>query len=334
MPKNKEALIRYRVINRCIIDYKIVSRQKLITACEAALDKCPISKRTIDGDIHSMRNDLGLGYLAPIKYDRYRQGYYYEDPDYSIDKIPLNNEEIQALTFAATLLEQFKNIEIFSDFSGAVQKIVNAVNLHRLKDEKSTLNFIDFEKVPFFKGSEYLQPIIKAIKEKNVLSITYQKFYSKEQNTHTRHPYLLKEYRNRWYLIGLNDYYKEIRTYGLDRIKSLENSSVKYIDSNFDAKEYFRNTIGLIVPPTKPPKIKLSFIREQGQYVITQPIHESQEIVEENDEKVIINLQVHPTYELKSLILGWGKDVEVLEPVELREEIIKIHKESIGIYKK
>ena len=90
MPKNKEALIRYRVINRSLKDFQYVTKEKMIQACEDTLDIHPIGERTIDGDIHDMRFDNGLGYFAPIKYDRTKRAYYYEDPDYSIDNIPLN----------------------------------------------------------------------------------------------------------------------------------------------------------------------------------------------------------------------------------------------------
>jgi len=70
--------------------------QKLIDFCKEALYKKHIGKRTIAEDIRAMRNDEYLGYFAPIKYDRYKNGYYYEYPDYSIDNIPINNEELQA----------------------------------------------------------------------------------------------------------------------------------------------------------------------------------------------------------------------------------------------
>ena len=110
MPKNKEALIRYRVINRCLKDFEYVTKEKLIQACEKTLDIYPIGERTIDADLHAMRFDNGLGYYAPIKYHRIRKAYYYDDPDYSIDKIPLNEEEIQSLAFVATLLDQFKGV--------------------------------------------------------------------------------------------------------------------------------------------------------------------------------------------------------------------------------
>jgi predicted DNA-binding transcriptional regulator YafY len=333
MPRNKEALIRYRVINRCIKDYTYVTKSQLIEACERALDISPIGQRTIEGDIHAMRYDNALGYDAPIKFDRNRKAYYYDPSDYSIDNIPLNDDELQSLTFAATLLDQFKNVEIFSKFTGSVQKIVDAVNIHRVQHVKGTLDFVDFEKVPFVKGSEFLDPIIKAIRQKQVLKITYRAFHSEKDHHHDIHPYLLKEYRNRWYLIGFHDYFREIRIYGLDRIVELKkNPELTYINSNFSPEDYFKNVIGIFSPLGEPPEIILEFNKETAQYIITQPIHESQQIIGETEDSVTFSLKVHLTVELKQLILGWGNAIKVLKPENIKEEIRNILRENLDRY--
>jgi predicted DNA-binding transcriptional regulator YafY len=333
MPKNKEALIRYRVINRCLKDYKYVTREKLIESCERTLDIYPISERTFNADIHAMRYDNGLGYYAPIRYDRDREAYFYEDPGYSIDNIPLNEEEIQSLSFAATLLDQFKGVSIFNKFAGSVQKIIDAVNIHRASDEETMLNFIDFEKCPYFKGSEHLQVLIRAIRLKQVVYITYRAFQSEKDHHHDIHPYLLKEYRNRWYLIGFHDYFREIRIYGLDRIVSIEEKpEMIYRESDFSSEQYFRNTIGIFSPVTDPPEIVLQFSKETAQYILTQPIHESQITIEEKDDSVTFSLKVHPTVELIQVILGWGDSVKVLEPEFLRNRIVETLTKMTGLY--
>ncbi|MDP1621278.1 MAG: hypothetical protein Q8M08_02960 [Bacteroidales bacterium] len=92
MPANKYALIRYRVINRCLKDFQFASMDKLIQVCEDALSMSPISERTIYQDLKDMREDDQLGYNAPIKLNR-DKGYYYDDPDYSIDNIPLGKRK-------------------------------------------------------------------------------------------------------------------------------------------------------------------------------------------------------------------------------------------------
>jgi len=340
MPLNKEALIRYRIINRCLVDYKVVSKKKLIAACEDALDIHPLGERTIDQDINDMRFDDRLGFKAPIKYDKAKGGYYYEDSEYTIDSIPINEEELKSLAFAATMLDQYKNIGIFSTFSGAIQKIVDTINIRRILKEDSYYPFIDFETIPQLQGSEYLEPLIKAILEKKVISFYYQRFNINKPYRHIVHPFLLKEYRNRWYLIGLNHELNEIRTYGLDRIvpnpkfpeEVFSYPDIDFHTTSFNPKEYFKTTIGIIAPQTKPQHIILEFSKKQANYILTQPIHESQEVIESTDKHLIVSIEVNPTYELISMILGWNGDVKVLEPKSLKNEIVKQLKEGLKKY--
>ena len=328
MPTNKEALIRYRVINRCIKDFKYASLDRLINSCEDALDISHISKRTIYQDIRDMKEDSRLGYMAPIKRDP-NKGYYYDDPDYSIDNIPLNEEEVKALSFAATMLDQFSNTDLFSTFTGAVQKIVDTMNIKRMSDEEDLLSFIEFEQSPVSLGHQFIDPVILAIKEKHVISFSYQRFVEKRPHNHTVHPYLLKQYHNRWYLIGWNHDKRKIFTYSLDRFSGAPKEvDLPYYDIGFNPREFYKSVIGIVMPFEQPQKVVLKFSKEQAWYVITQPIHSSQN-VEMKDDHAVVNLEVVPTYELIMLIMGWGPEVEVLKPASLRKEIMELHRKSL-----
>ncbi|HNX86515.1 MAG TPA: WYL domain-containing protein [Bacteroidales bacterium] len=325
MPANKYALIRYRVINRCLKDYQFATMDKLIQVCEDALSMSPISERTIYQDLRDMREDDQLGYYAPIRLNR-DKGYYYDDPDYSIDNIPLGEEEVKALSFAATMLDQFRNISIFSTFTGAVQKVVEAMNIKRLSKEDDLLPFIEFEHSPVSLGQQFIEPIILAIKNKKVIRFKYQRFVTEKVLSHDIHPYLLKQYHSRWYLIGLHDYHEDVATYCLDRIVSdPEVVDIPYKDIGFNTREYFKSVIGIITSFEKPQKVVLKLTPHQAWYVITQPIHPSQKVTEKKDH-FIVELKVIPTYELIMLIMGWGPEVEVIQPKSLKSRIFELHK--------
>jgi len=167
-----------------------------------------------------------------------------------------------------------------------------------------------------------------------VVEILYQPFHEEHSHRTIVHPYLLKEYKYRWYLIGLNDLSGELRTYGLERIKDVSVSDRKYIPGTLDAKEYFRHTVGIIAPPGPPPLVRVRVMKPQAQYLITQPWHESQNIEQEDEFSVLFSFRVHPTYEFKSLILGYGMDLEVLEPSFLREEIRSVHEQAARKYQR
>ncbi|MEN8226931.1 MAG: WYL domain-containing protein [Bacteroidota bacterium] len=183
--------------------------------------------------------------------------------------------------------------------------------------------FISFRRTPEIKGTTYLNPIIKAIENKQVLRLYYLPFYEDKPYFNEVHPYLLKEHGFRWYLVGLNEFKGEVRTYALDRIRDLKVSSgIEYQEPGFNRADYFKYSIGIIAPKGEPPLIKIAVQKTQAQYLITQPWHETQNIVEENEDQVVFSFRVHPTYEFKSLVLSLGKDGEVIQPLLLREELI------------
>ncbi len=182
--------------------------------------------------------------------------------------------------------------------------------------------FIHFRKSPGIKGTRYLEPIIKAIEQGKVLRLTYLPFYEDKPYFNDVHPYLLKEHGFRWYMVGWNEFKGQVRTYALDRIRDLQEAAgIAYRAPGFNAADYFKYALGVIAPPGAPPLIKLAVQKTQAQYLITQPWHDSQNIHAEDDQRVVFSFRVHPTYEFRSLVLGLGKDGEVLEPASLREEL-------------
>jgi predicted DNA-binding transcriptional regulator YafY len=213
------------------------------------------------------------------------------------------------------------NLEIHSMIAGLYE---------RYRDR----GFIHFEKVPEVRGTQYLEPIIRAIEGKKVLRITYLPFYEDKPYFNEVHPYLLKEYGLRWYLVGWNQFREQVRTYALDRIRDLrELMETEYREPGFSAPEYFRYAVGIISPPGAPSLIRLAVQRTQAQYLITQPWHDSQNIHSDEEDRVVFSFRVHPTYEFKSLVLGLGKDAEVLEPESLRMELGQELEEMAACYR-
>jgi predicted DNA-binding transcriptional regulator YafY len=182
--------------------------------------------------------------------------------------------------------------------------------------------FIHYERSPEIKGIQYFEQIVRAIEKKEVLRLYYLPFYEDKPYFNEIHPYLLKEHESRWYLVGLNAFKGKVRTYALDRIRDLQVAAgTEYSPPSFNTEAYFKYAIGIIAPEGIPPLIKLSVQLTQAQYLITRPWHDSQNIVEENEEQVVFSFRVHPTYEFRSRILSLGKDGIILEPVSLRKEM-------------
>ncbi|MBK0403070.1 WYL domain-containing protein [Adhaeribacter sp. BT258] len=324
MPVNKDLLSRIRIIDACLRN-----RSRIYWSKEALIQKIleksdiKIKKRTIDNDIYLMRNSEQLNYNAPIAFSKLHGGYYYTDPDFTLEKLPLNSEDLNALKLVATTLRQYKEIAMFKEFSANVEKVINLVEFVPSLSSSDFNAFIDFEKAPFSKGGEYLNSISNAISSKTVLLVSYQKFQDQQSSLRTISPYLLKEYRNRWYLVGLQHDKAEVRTFALDRIISLVlKDNEKYNDQeSIDSDTYFRNTIGISLTDGIVEEVILSFKPSSGYYIKTQYLHSTQEILVDNDRELRIKLNVVSNYELISTILSFGNKVKVICPKELQKEI-------------
>jgi len=330
------ALIRYRIINNMLKGGRIVSLDEILDACSEYFGY-DISERTIREDIKEMRFNRMIGWNAPIENIRSRK-YKYADPDYSIDKLKLTDEEAEALMFVGRLLDQYSDMVPFDQIPGAIQKVFNHVKIRKelLQDEFG--DFIDFEKAPETPGLEYLVPLIEHIRKQHVIKVRYRSYAKADESDKELfpfHPYYLKEYRNRWYVLGYNAYWGRLSLYGLDRIQGLERMpDEQYIPSKVPPKEYFRNVIGVTkFNDSKPQKVLVKVSKQQAPYVLTQPLHESQKVVEEHEDHIIISLEVHDSPELQIILHGWNKEVEILKPKDLRKHFKNIAYELFSIYK-
>ncbi|NNC94836.1 MAG: WYL domain-containing protein [Chitinophagales bacterium] len=334
MPINKEAYLRYKIIDECIRNkyHPYPAMEDLIDACEGKLGKT-FSESTIQKDIKAMREDELLGYKAPVKYSRSHMGYYYTDPNFTIASIPINEQDINSMEFAAFMLQSIKGNPLLTNFSHAVDKIFAAINLSSSLDEEQD-DIIQFEEVPFFQGSEFLSELLDLIQNRKVIEFSYQRFGSENVKRYMVHPYLLKEYKNRWYLIGMENERKQIRTFGLDRISSIEARDLTYeYKSDFNTDEYFKHSFGITVFKGKPKAVILKFDPQQGNYIKTQPLHRSQIILKDNDDEFVVEYKVGISIELIQTIMSYGPKVEVLKPEELRDEINKALGNALKRYK-
>jgi len=336
MPVIKNALTRYRVIDKCLRnEYNpFPSKGDLRAACEEELFGTTIGDNICDSTVEKDLFAMRMEHDAPIKYSKQERGYYYEDKDYSIDDVPLTERDVEAIKVAANLLSQFKNTELFNQFEFAIDKILDRVNISKNVQDKAIEEYVQFETVKKVGGSEFLEPLLSAIKGKKKVQFEHKGFASSSAKTRRVHPYLLKEYRNRWYLIGKSELKDMVITFGLDRISNLTVLSEVYErDASFSPDRFFKYSIGITSNYEQPKKIVLEVSELLSKYILSQPLHDSQVYLGEEKEKHSFEYFLLPTYELKMQILGFGKDIKVIEPKELQDEIVEITKSVTNLYK-
>jgi predicted DNA-binding transcriptional regulator YafY len=338
MPANKYALLRYRIIDRCLRNPQrpYPSKEDLRYACEEALygsDGEHISMSTIDKDLWAMRNEGELGFYAPIKFSKEKGGYCYEDPDYTISELPLTDDDLDTIQSAARTLLQFRDVPLFREFDTAIEKILDRMKISAADENRSEHAVIQFERTQGYRGSEFLSDLFKAAKNDLEVYLIYRKFNSEDSDRRKFDPYLLKEYRGRWYVIGRDHRSGDLRTYGLDRVVSLELGAKQFVrDKRFDVQAFFKHAMGITVHGEAPAKVRLKFTEKLAPYVLSQPIHASQRIIEHNENRLVVELEVLKTVELVTLILGFGSEVVVLGPKDLQNEVKESLKKCLQNY--
>lgn len=340
MPANKYALLRYRIIDRSIRNPRkpFPSKEDLRVACEEALygsNGEHISTSTIDKDLWAMRNEGELGYYAPIKFSKEYKGYFYEDPEYTISEVPLNDDDLDAIRLAAETLFQFKEIPLFAQFDAAIEKIMDRMKISNADKQEVAHEIIQFERANDYKGSEFLEPLFKACSLNQVVKFDYQKFNSSEKSTYILEPYLLKEYNNRWYVVGRVENRGALRTFSLDRFLNLQVLEKFFKDKQgFDTKQFFEHSVGITVTDEKPEKVGLRFYERLAPYITSQPLHPSQRIIKADNDQLEVEIEVLITVELVSTILGFGDQAEVLYPQHLRADVNNALTQTIMRYQK
>lgn len=216
-----------------------------------------------------------------------------------------------------------RRIWLFSTFN-----VINALgDCQRIKDR------ILLEYIP--SGEQHLQPIIDAMKENRVLSITYQSYWNNEENDIKVQPYCVKLFKQRWYLVARPDYAKaKPYIFSLDRILSLHVADKTFrMPEGWSAKDYFKDSFGIFVDTkVKPRGVKLKVNAGQANYIRDLRLHESQEEIERNQEYSIFRYWLRPQFDFIQELLWHGGDVEVLEPIELRKDMTKIINSMWGNY--
>lgn len=326
MPHIKNALIRYRIIDRCLRNaYKpYPSKELLRCACEETLfggdDGTHICDSTIEKDLYAMR----MEHDAPIKYSKKYLGYYYTDENFSINDIPLTEQDVEAIKFAANTLIQFKDVEMFKQFGFAIDKIFDRVNISQDPREQDIASNVQFETAYSIKGNDYLAPLLDAIRHRKIVQFDYASFQTGKKKPRRVVPLLLKEYRNRWYLISYDCIKEAVMTYALERMEQLEaTTEVFHNKIDFSPEKFFKNAIGITANDSNPEKIIFKADNVAAKYIESQPFHPSQRLVKRGKNRSTFQLDVIVSEELIRTILSYGGELEVVEPVSLRSTLVK-----------
>jgi len=336
MAVNKLALIRYKTIDHCLRQrhrkWTLTDLMEKISDALYELEGITsgVSKRTVQGDIQFMRSNK-LEYNAPIEVID-RKFYTYTDPEYSINNSPMSSADVEKMKDAVDFLKYMNGFTHFEEMSDLIVRLES--NLSKSEGTKKVA--IQLESNKLLKGLSWITPLHKAIREEVPLLISYKSFKSKDETQQVYYPYLLKEYRNRWFLICKPKKGSTLITLALDRITDVEEMAksgfVPY--EGVDFERYFEDTIGVTkTSKDRGQRVILAIDSFNAPYVETKPLHHSQQILQKNDDgSIVIRIDVVLNFELEREILGFGESMKVLGPQRLKNFIKRRLEKSLANY--
>lgn len=342
MPATKDAMTRYRLLDELLSNrYHHYSLDDLTEEvsnklCDINPNSNGVTRRCIEKDIHY------LEYESPfmVDIDRYsisstnsktgkdytKRCLRYRDPTYSIFKKELSDDEIYLLREALSLLGQFNGLPNLE----ALERL--RIGLSIKKTEQS---IISFTKNPLG-DSTLLGELFTAISNKQVVDIDYVKF-GPDNSPHScrLHPYLLKEYNRRWFLIAAAFSDSKLLTFALDRIKKVTpQPALGYIPYAGDIHERFEDIIGVTLFENEPMSHIVFWADDiEKDYIITKPLHGSQKHYKDAKDKefraaypslvggAFFSIDCIRNYELIRELCAYGDGLIVLTPQKIREEV-------------
>ena len=331
MANVKNGAFREIIIDRCLQSRRGYSTQEIFDKCNDALERrgcLPINA------LNTIRNDImSIGNRWHISVEQLRNGreirYRYKDSHFSIFNSPLSEDDILQLTESVLLLRHFEGMPGF--------EWVEEMNAHL----QSTVNtaaepVVGFDENKQLKGMSFFTPLFNFITSKITIEISYLPYSKKYSYSSIVHPYYLKEYNQRWFLFALDDKYKKISVFALDRIEEVKKAKVKFIpNTNYDFTHYFDDIVGVSHDPErKVEDVRLWVSKEQLPYTLSKPLHKSQQLVEMHDDgSAELSIHVIPNFELQQHLLAMGENIKVLSPEGLRNIFLDRVKKIIENYK-
>jgi predicted DNA-binding transcriptional regulator YafY len=335
MPINKEKGLRFDITERLLKKSKGITVNEIFKHVNDVLEGKgikSITPRTIYNDIEELKSDYGIDIIK--EGNRHR----YANTSVSYKKPEINSEEHDAVDLGMAVIASMKRVNLINKFSDVVNRFM-AGNIFDSLDDEEKPRIIQIGESYNDIGYQYIEKVYQAIKNKTAIRVFYTN-NTGETKWRTISPYLLKEYRNQWYMVGFTPDSSggpSSRVFNLSKIDSLRflDHQSYIIDANFNADEYFKYCLGVFHNLYEPPiVVKLKFI---GKYYLQlfsyYKLHSTMQVVSKTENEVVVTIEVYNERELKELILGYQNNVEVLEPEALREEIKAIIGEMASIYK-
>jgi predicted DNA-binding transcriptional regulator YafY len=326
MPSDKNRHLRIEILDRCFSDLeREYSRSDLMSACG-------VSRATLHRDLRYIRGAYkkNLFDAALLKRGKYR----YSTPGFTICEDVLDDVQLGQIKSVLLLLRKFMGKPQFEYLNSVIRHLEKNYQV-RMGDSMESEEVIHFDGNPYVKGMEWLVPLFEAIIKKQCKQVVYQPFDGAKR-IYIVHPYILKEYNQRWYLLCHKqddvDRAMQLRTLSLDRVEEVNDIVHPFSPAPEDLKEYFEDFIGITNNDDEEVQnVVIKCSQKEFNYLRTRPLHPTQRT--RSVKEGLIQISVKPNYELYQWLLFYGDQIEVVEPQKVRDKLKRVIQNMLGKYK-
>lgn len=330
MATNKNALIRYKHLDTLLSDrhhyYDINDLTEKVNQLLQDEGFQTVTRRCIEKDLVYLTE---RPFCAPIKRFKHngKNCVAYKNPSFSIFIQEMSREERHLLRELLNTLGQFDGLDNFE----WLDKFKSGLGNTRRRQ------IISFSNNPYLKNSNLLGTLFDLISNEVVICLSYHTFADPTVRSIAFHPYLLKQYNDRWFLLGAADDDGKILTFALDRIDKVESlPEKKYVPCPDDLSNRFEDIVGVTLYEDRPIEHIVFWASDASKdYIMTKPIHESQTSIKGETENnlhekhpqldggAFFSIDCIQNYELIREFCSFGKELIVLEPSSIRDEAFK-----------
>lgn len=334
MPLDRNKLLRYQLWDRCFRDTsRLYSVSDLLECCNNEMrryDYREIARRTVQDDIKKLQ---GEPYNVEFDVELYSKHYYrYADTNQSLRVLKLINPNLDILSHTIDSLSKKYNDpdEHNPQWQWMLLTLQSLVDNRPVEIDNP---YVSFENNEAFYGNKIFSELLCYIINCQPIIIRYRPYNKAKPDNVKIHPYLLKQYNSRWFLIARVDDVDEIITFALDRILAIRLWKHSFKPSTVDFNSYYNEVTGVTVLKDEPvSNIVLKVTAQRYPYVQTKPFSAKQKVLSHDNEHYVISFPMRINNELTAEILSFGSDIEVLKPLKLRDKVSAILKDASSRY--
>lgn len=346
---------RYLVLDQCLRDqlhyYHMEDLVEKVNRMLERYDFTPVSERTVAADLKFMQSGEGFNAVLAKRQDGHFKIYTYEDPTFSILNLPMTDRESDLLSATITMLSRFRGLPNYEWLDETLKKLRVKFNVGEQTasvalSQNKRLNGLD----------DWFEKLFEACRKRLIVTMKYNRFDRLDKETATRviEPYQMREYNQRWYLVGREESKQprlQMVVVPIDRIldatlETIEERDIREtaggqfpVPTEEQLDAYFQDVVGISrLPEAEPETVTIKAWGLTAHFIETKPIHPSQNVTEEGEMTVegpwykknpmpvaykVFQMRVIPNEPLIQALLVYANECEVLKPTSLREKIAR-----------